>query len=116
VLLAMGMVFQVPVAILAATRIGIVTPRQLRKNRRYAILACAVVAALLPGDAITLVLETVPLYVLYEASILVASFVGRSADADIEDAGAPHGGPPPSAGDSGEPTVQQIIDHVDGDL
>jgi sec-independent protein translocase protein TatC len=77
VLLAMGMVFQVPVAILAVTRVGIVTPRQLRKNRRYAILACAVVAALLPGDAITLVLETVPLYVLYEASILVASFVGQ---------------------------------------
>jgi sec-independent protein translocase protein TatC len=116
VLLAMGMVFQVPVAILAATRVGIVTPRQLRKNRRYAVLACAVVAALLPGDAITLVLETVPLYVLYEASILVASFVGRSADADTEDAGAPHGGPPPSGGDTGEPTVQQIIDHVDRDL
>src|ERR1700682_4710649 len=116
VLLAMGLVFQVPVAILAATRVGIVTPRQLRKNRRYAILACAVVAALLPGDAITLVLETVPLYVLYEASILVAAFVGRSANADTEDAGAPHGGPPPSGGDTAEPTVQQIIDHVDRDL
>jgi sec-independent protein translocase protein TatC len=116
VLLAMGMVFQVPVAILAATRVGIVTPRQLRKNRRYAILACAIVAALLPGDAITLVLETVPLYVLYEASILVASFVGRSANADTEDAGAPQGGPPPSGGDTAEPTVQQIIDHVDRDL
>jgi sec-independent protein translocase protein TatC len=116
VLLAMGMVFQVPVAILAATRVGIVTPRQLRKNRRYAILACAVVAALLPGDAITLVLETVPLYVLYEASILVASFVGPSASADTEDAGALHGDPSPSQGDTAEPTVQQIIDHVDRDL
>ncbi len=39
VLLAMGLVFQVPVAILAATRVGIVTPRQLRHNRRYAIVA-----------------------------------------------------------------------------
>ena len=54
VLLAMGLIFQVPVAILAATRAGIVTPRQLRKNRRYAIVACAAVAAFLPGDAITL--------------------------------------------------------------
>ena len=79
VLLAMGLFFQVPVAILAATRMEIVTTRQLRKNRRYAILACAVVAALLPGDAITLVLETVPLYLLYELSILVASLLGRSA-------------------------------------
>ena len=48
-LLAMGLVFQVPVAILAATRAGIVTPRQLRRNRRYAILVCAVLAALLRG-------------------------------------------------------------------
>ena len=54
------------------------TPRQLRKNRRYAIVACAAVAAFLPGDAITLLLETVPLYVLYEASILLASLVERS--------------------------------------
>ena len=37
-LLAMGLVFQVPVAILAAVRAGIVTPRQLRKGRRYAIV------------------------------------------------------------------------------
>src|SRR3984885_6945384 len=73
VLLAMGLVFQVPVAILAATRAGIVTPRQLKKNRRYAIVACAAIAAFLPGDAITLLLETVPLYLLYEASILLAS-------------------------------------------
>jgi sec-independent protein translocase protein TatC len=56
ILFAMGLVFQVPVAVLAATRIGLVTPQQLRHNRRYAIVACAAVAALLPGDAITLVL------------------------------------------------------------
>jgi sec-independent protein translocase protein TatC len=77
ILLAMGLVFQVPVAILAATRVGIVTPQQLRHNRRYAVLACAAVAAFLPGDAVTLILETVPLYILYELSILVASLVAR---------------------------------------
>src|ERR1035441_9646986 len=77
ILLAMGLVFQVPVAILAATRVGIVTPKQLRHNRRYAILACAAVAAFLPGDAVTLILETVPLYILYDVSILLASFVAR---------------------------------------
>ena len=71
-LLAMGLVFQVPVAILAATRAGIVTPAQLRHNRRYAILACGAVAAFLPGDAITLLLETVPLYLLFEVSVLLA--------------------------------------------
>ena len=53
---------------LAATRAGIVTTEQLRHNRRYAILACGAVAAFLPGDAITLLLETVPLYLLFELS------------------------------------------------
>ncbi len=77
ILLAMGLVFQVPVAILAATRSGVVTPHQLRHNRRYAILACGAVAAVLPGDAITLLLETVPLYLLFEASLLLATFIDR---------------------------------------
>jgi sec-independent protein translocase protein TatC len=76
-LLAMGLVFQVPVGILAATRTGIVSPHQLRHNRRYAILACGTVAAFLPGDAITLVLETVPLYLLFEASLLLATILDR---------------------------------------
>ncbi|HEX4186343.1 MAG TPA: twin-arginine translocase subunit TatC [Solirubrobacteraceae bacterium] len=76
-LLAMGLVFQVPVAILAATRAGIVTTRQLRHNRRYAVLACGAVAAFLPGDAVTLLLETVPLYLLFELSLLIARLVER---------------------------------------
>jgi sec-independent protein translocase protein TatC len=75
ILLAMGLVFQVPVAILAATRAGIVTTKQLRHNRRYAILACGAVAAFLPGDAITLLLETVPLYLLFELSVLLARII-----------------------------------------
>jgi len=76
-LLAMGLVFQVPVGMLAATRAGVVTPHQLRHNRRYAILACGAVAAFLPGDAITLVLETVPLYLLFEGSLLLATILER---------------------------------------
>jgi sec-independent protein translocase protein TatC len=75
ILLAMGLVFQVPVGILAATRAGIVTTKQLRHNRRYAILACGAVAAFLPGDAVTLLLETVPLYLLFELSILIARII-----------------------------------------
>jgi sec-independent protein translocase protein TatC len=116
VLLAMGVVFQIPVLILGATRLGLVTPRQLRRNRRYAVLACAVVAALLPGDAITLVLETVPLYVLYEASILLARFVrppqSGAADEGSDSSRYPSQDQPPER-DEPEPTVQQIIDHVD---
>jgi sec-independent protein translocase protein TatC len=75
ILLAMGLVFQVPVGVLAATRAGVVSTKQLRHNRRYAVLACGAVAAVLPGDAITLLLETVPLYLLFEASVLLASII-----------------------------------------
>jgi sec-independent protein translocase protein TatC len=77
ILLAMGLVFQIPVGILAVTRSGIVTPKQLRHNRRYAILACGAVAAFLPGDALTLLLETVPLYLLFELSLLLAGIFER---------------------------------------
>ena len=76
-LLAMGLVFQIPVGILVATRTGIVTPGQLRDHRRYALVACGAVAAFLPGDAVTLLLETVPLYLLFEISVLMASALAR---------------------------------------
>lgn len=121
ILLAMGLVFQVPVVILGATRLGVVTPRQLRRSRRYAIVACAAVAAFLPGDVITLLLETVPLYLLFEVSILLAALVGRRQRADGHAEG-PGGDPEPAAAPvtapevHQEPTVQQIIDHTDETL
>jgi sec-independent protein translocase protein TatC len=76
--IAMGLLFQVPVVILALTRLGITTPEKLRKNRRFAILGCAVLAALLPTiDPLTMILEMIPLIVLYELSIILASVIGR---------------------------------------
>jgi sec-independent protein translocase protein TatC len=86
-LLAMGLLFQIPVGILAATRAGVVSVRQLRHNRRYALLACGLVAAFLPGDAITLVLETVPLYLLFEVSLLLARIAEYRANAHSAQAG-----------------------------
>ena len=116
VLLAMGIVFQVPVLVVGATRAGLVTPRQLRKGRRFALVACAAVAAFLPGDAITLLLETIPLYVLYEASILMASLVARRQR--LRDARSTEGGRSgldlaAEPGERAEPSVQEMIDHVD---
>ncbi len=80
-LISLGLLFQVPIAVLAATRLGVVTPDGLRRGRRYAILAIAVLAALLPTvDPVTMLLEMVPLIVLYELSILVASLFGRGPE------------------------------------
>jgi sec-independent protein translocase protein TatC len=79
-MLAMGLGFQVPVAVLAACRLGVTTPEKLRKGRRYAIVVIAVLASLLPTlDPLTLILEMVPLVLLYELSIWLASALGRPA-------------------------------------
>jgi sec-independent protein translocase protein TatC len=76
--IACGLLFQLPLAIVALTRLGIVTVQQLRENRRYAYLVLAIVAAALPGvDPITMLIEMVPLLVLYELSILLARAFGR---------------------------------------
>src|SRR5215210_3402304 len=80
VMLAMGIGFQIPVGILAACRLGVVTPEQLRSGRRYAIVTIAVLASLLPTiDPVTLLLEMLPLIALYELSIVLASAFGRPA-------------------------------------
>ncbi len=77
-LVAMGLGFQVPVAILALVRLGVTSVEKLRRNRRYALVVIAVVAALLPTvDPVSLLLEMVPLILLYEGSILLARFFGQ---------------------------------------
>ncbi|HWM64345.1 MAG TPA: twin-arginine translocase subunit TatC [Solirubrobacterales bacterium] len=81
-MLAGGLIFQLPLAIVAVTRLGIVSVEQLRANRRYAYLGIAVLAAALPGiDPISMLIEMVPLLVLYELSILLARAFGRSRSA-----------------------------------
>jgi Tat protein translocase TatC len=79
-MLAMGLGFQIPVGVLAACKIGITDAEKLRKNRRYAIVVIVVLASLLPTlDPVTLLLESLPFYLLYELSILLAARWGRSA-------------------------------------
>jgi sec-independent protein translocase protein TatC len=77
--LAFGAVFELPIVILALTSLGIVTPRMLRKFRRYAVILSMVAGALITpgGDILSLALLTGPIYLLYEASILVAHLVHR---------------------------------------
>jgi sec-independent protein translocase protein TatC len=77
-LAAVGILFQIPVGILAITRLGIVTPQQLAKNRRYAILVCAILAMLLPGtDPITMLISMAPLVLLFELSLILSRWLGR---------------------------------------
>jgi sec-independent protein translocase protein TatC len=90
-MLAMGIAFQVPVGVLVACKLRITTPEKLRRGRRYAVVVVVVLAALLPTiDPLSLILESVPMYLLYELSILLASAWGRPVG-EVSDQTAPEG-------------------------
>ena len=80
-LIALGLVFQVPMGIVALTRLGIMTPQQLSHNRRYAYLILSIVAMLLPGtDPVTMLIELAPLLALFEFSLILARLMGTPAE------------------------------------
>jgi sec-independent protein translocase protein TatC len=80
VLLAViGLLFQIPVGVLAVTRLGIISARQLAKNRGYVILGLSVVAAVATPtpDPVTMLIAMAPLVILFELSILMARIMER---------------------------------------
>ena len=72
-LFAFGIVFELPVVVFFLSKIGIVTPAFLRKNRKYAILLTFALGAILtPPDVITQFMMAVPLILLYEIGIIIS--------------------------------------------
>ena len=70
--LLIGIVFEFPTVVLVLSRLGIVDRSMLRKGRRYAIVVMLVLSALItPSDPFSMLVLAVPLYGLYEASILI---------------------------------------------
>ncbi len=70
VLLSVGIVFELPIFILAMVRLGITSSKRLRRSRRIGYVAMAALAVALPGvDPLTTAFEMAPLMLLYEASI-----------------------------------------------
>lgn len=99
--LAMGVLFELPLAILIASRVGLVTSQQLRANRRYAIVIIAVVAMMLPGvDPVSMLIEMVPLLILFELSIWLTVWFGAPAvtrdDAEDSSSQSPRNNPDPA--------------------
>jgi sec-independent protein translocase protein TatC len=81
-MLGIGLVFQLPLALLGLQRIGVINGRTLTKNWRYATVIMAVIAAAMPGaDPVTTGLEMLPLVLLYLASIVMLRVVDRRAAA-----------------------------------
>jgi sec-independent protein translocase protein TatC len=84
VLLAMGVVFEMPIFILAMTRLGILSTRQLRQNRRIGYFAVAVLGVALPGvDPFTTMIEILPLWALFEGSIWLSVLLDRRQAAAV---------------------------------
>jgi sec-independent protein translocase protein TatC len=78
VLVAVGVVFEMPAVIVTLARLGIVKSQTLRAHRRIGYAITAVVAVALPGiDPVTTVLEMIPLFVLFEASIWLSVLAER---------------------------------------
>ncbi len=115
-LLAFGILFELPVVVLVLSVLGLVTPAFLRSKRRHAIVIIATLAALLsPGDVIVVtVIMMVPIYLLFELSILMSVVIWRRREQRQRESEAEAGGavapvdpdPPPGA----EPTP---YDHGD---
>ncbi len=77
-ILAFGVVFEMPLLMLVLGYLGLVTPESLRKYRRYAIVAIAIVSAILtPADVGTMVMMMTPMILLYELSIWLVRIVVR---------------------------------------
>lgn len=74
---AMGLVFEMPLAIMILTRLGIVTPETLSRKRKYAIVIIWIIAAVITPttDVLTLTLVAVPLMFLYEVSIIISKIM-----------------------------------------
>jgi len=86
--LAFGLVFELPLALTLLARMGIVTPKALARNRKYAILGAFIAGAILTPtpDAFNQTLMAGPLIILYEIGIVCARIFGRRKAAPLVEA------------------------------
>ena len=83
--LAFGMTFQVPVAVVLLVRMGIVSVEKLREIRSYVIVGAFIVGAIFtPPDVVSQFMLAIPLWLLYEAGIVVAAWVGKGRAKEVE--------------------------------
>jgi len=79
-----GIVFELPVLAFFLAKLGIIGPQMMRTYRRHAIVAIAVVAAVItPPDVITMMLIGIPIYLLYEMSIVVVQRVEKKSKKEV---------------------------------
>ena len=84
--LSFGLAFELPVVVLLLAAVGLVTPQLLTRFRRHAIVAIVAISAIItPGDFVwSTLLLSIPLYALYELSVVIASIMSRRRKSDVE--------------------------------
>jgi sec-independent protein translocase protein TatC len=82
-----GVLFQMPLLVMVLARIGIVTARFLRKYRRHAFIIILLAAAIITPstDPFSLTIVTIPLYLLFEASIIIASRINKRQEQEMKE-------------------------------
>ena len=80
-----GIVFELPIVVYFLSKVGILTPTFMRTYRRHAVVVILIIAAVITptSDATTLVMVALPLYVLYEISILVSAYVLKEKNKNL---------------------------------
>jgi sec-independent protein translocase protein TatC len=91
-IIAFGVMFELPLVILALSKFGIVTPEMLKKGRKYTIVGIFIVAAVLtPPDVVSQIMLAIPLLLLYEVGILICKVVTRKREREAEAQGPVNG-------------------------
>jgi sec-independent protein translocase protein TatC len=81
---AVGLVFELPILVFFLTKVGIVTPSFMRKSRKYMIVIVLIVSAVItPADVFSQILVALPLFGLYEISILISDKVFKRREAEL---------------------------------
>ncbi len=84
-LLAFGLVFEMPVVVFFLTKIGLITPDSMKKFRKFAILSSFILSAILtPPDVATQIMMALPIIILYELSIFISQGVHRKKKEDSD--------------------------------
>lgn len=100
-LIAFGVVFELPVVVMILSALGLVTPTFLKSKRRHAIVGITVLAAMVtPGDIASTLLMIAPMILLYEVSIVLSRAIHRRKrrrESDEEERLRPSGDPPGGA-------------------
>ncbi|MDC0917224.1 twin-arginine translocase subunit TatC [Flavobacteriaceae bacterium] len=79
--LASGIIFELPIIVYFLTKVGIITPAFLRKNRKISLVVVLSLSAIItPPDIVSQIIVSIPILILYEVSILISRIVVRNQD------------------------------------